>query len=617
MNILLLALNTKFIHTNPAIYSLRAYALHEAETMGRRNYFAKHIQLAEYTINHTEDAVLRGIFEVRPDVLCISCYLWNIREVRKLAKDYREIAPEVRIWLGGPEVSFDAPDCLEQMPWIDGIIVGEGERTFYELASYYFGKDEGQGTGTDDGSCVADGGIERDGSRDTPAGIPGLVYRDMSGNIIANEPRMPLDFSDLPFLYDGVDMDSLKHKILYYETSRGCPFSCCYCLSSVDKTLRFRAWESVRRELQFFLDKGVEQVKFVDRTFNCNREHAMRIWNYLREHDNGVTNFHFEIAADLLDDEEMDLLATLRPGFVQFEIGVQSTNPRTIEAIHRRMDLDRVAGSVARVRAANNIHQHLDLIAGLPYEDYASFGRSFDDVYRMKPNQLQLGFLKVLKGSAMERMVPEFEVRYKSEPPYEVLSTKALSYRDVLRLKDIEEMVERYYNSGQYGVAVPYLAAHFERPFLFFETLAHFYRVNGYLDVKQSRMEQFELLYRFAEEVQQKPEMLRKGFLMECFEECLLFDLYSREKPKRQPAFAHRTELKKDELRMMFAGFGVAKESAGRCYVADFHYDFNRAGEGETVRKNALYLFDYSQYDVMTGMCRVLWQDGEEKESDE
>ncbi len=638
MRILLLALNAKYIHTNPALYSLRQYAVQAAGEDGQ--FYAEHILLREYTINHEPGAVLRGVYGLRPQVLCISCYLWNIRMVREFVADYRKVAPEVYIYLGGPEVSYDAGECLRQMPEIDGVMVGEGEATFWELARYYFGEAPGakrfaepqmfwaggETGGAGEETIRADApqaGSSPAGSEslsDPRAKIRSLTYRGADGSIHANPPREVLDFSQLPFPY--ADMGSFadfEHKIIYYETSRGCPFSCCYCLSSVEKSLRFRSLSLVDAELQLFLDHRVAQVKFVDRTFNCNKAHAMHIWQYIHDHDNGVTNFHFEIAADLLDDAQVALLAKMRPGLVQLEIGVQSTNPRTVEAIHRRMDLGEVAKRVAQVRQARNIHQHLDLIAGLPYEDYASFVRSFDDVYRMEPNQLQLGFLKVLKGSAMAEMAREHGVVYQSEPPYEVLLTKYLPYADLLRLKDIEEMVEVYYNSGQFLHAIPYLEAHFVRPFAMFEALAVYYRERGLLECKHGRMERYEILYRFAEEAAAgepaRSSPMGGGISQDslaCLAECLCFDLYSRERPKAFPGFAHPHRYAKQQPRELFAAFGVNKEHAGQCYVAHFCYDMEAAAGGKTQKRETDCLFDYTQRDLLSGMCAVLVKEAED-----
>ena len=632
MKILLLAVNAKYIHTNLAIYSLRQYALWAAEKNGDGNfgrdadYYKEHIFLREYTINHMPDEILRGIYKVHPQVLCISCYLWNIRMVEEIVTDYKKIDPNVHIYLGGPEVSFDAEECLQRMPAVDGVMVGEGEATFYELARSYFrykeaSDDKRESLAEEVQELIPDGGQEssdkeeRENILRTRTQIRSLVFRGGDGMIYANPLREPLDFSELPFAYANMEnFDNFKHKIIYYETSRGCPFSCCYCLSSVDKSLRLRKLSLVEKELQFFLDCRVAQVKFVDRTFNCNKTHAMHIWNFLYEHDNGVTNFHFEIAADLLDREQIALLNKMRPGFMQLEIGVQSTNPRTIEAIRRRMNLEKVKEYVAQVKKAHNIHQHLDLIAGLPYEDYASFAKSFDDVYRMEPDQLQLGFLKVLKGSAMADMAEKHQIAFKTMPPYEVLSTKYLSYADLSRLKDIEEMVEVYYNSGQFLCSLPYLLVRFEGPFKMFERLAEYYREEGLFECRQSRMERYEILYRFAvicfsKEGQPVRESAGESDFPACFAQCLLYDFYCREKPKSQPGFAREMDCGKKQRKEVLAEFGVAREEAGQYYVARFDYDMDAAREGRTIKKRGYFLFDYTSRDPLSGGCAARYRE--------
>ena len=411
MNILLAAINAKYIHANLAVYSLRAYACK----------YIEEIEIAEYTINQPVDDILMDIYTHRPDILCFSCYLWNISYVEQLIREIPKILPDTKIWLGGPEVSYNAKDMLRDYPGLAGIMCGEGEGTFLELMEYYH-------TGTD----VPEGA--------TLSQIPGIVYRESEGNIQDTPPRPVLDLSTVPFVYEHIE--DFRNRIIYYESSRGCPFSCSYCLSSIDKCLRFRDLELVKSELQFFIDHEVPQVKFVDRTFNCRHDHAMAVWRYIKEHDRGITNFHFEIAADLLNEEEISLIRSMRPGLIQLEIGIQSANEETIREIRRKMDLDKVEHIVAEVRENRNVHQHLDLIAGLPYENYDSFTKSFDRVYSMRPDQLQLGFLKVLKGSLMHEKTREYGLVYQNRPPYEVLSTNWLSYADIVRLKKVEEMVE-------------------------------------------------------------------------------------------------------------------------------------------------------------------------------
>ena len=493
MKILLAACNAKYIHSNLAVYDLRAYA----------SAYQEHILLREYTINQTKDEILKDIYLTGADVVCFSCYIWNISFVKDLLCDLHKILPETKFWAGGPEVSFDAEAFLRKTPQMTGVMTGEGEKTFLELMHYY---------------------VDGEGSL---AEIPGIVYRD-GKEIHNNGWRELTDLSEIPFVYE--QLKDFENKIIYYESSRGCPFSCSYCLSSIDKKLRFRNLELVRRELQFFLDHKVPQVKFVDRTFNCRHEHAMEIWRYILEHDNGVTNFHFEISADLLRDEEIQLMSKMRPGLIQLEIGVQSTNTDTIHAIHRHMDLVKLERSVAKIHSFGNIHQHLDLIAGLPYEDYDTFHRSFNDVYRMKPDQLQLGFLKVLKGSLMEQEAQKYGILHKEKEPYEVLSTNWLSYREILKLKRVESMVEVYYNSGQFQNTLEYLVPQFEDAFIFYEKLGAFYEEKGYSEISHSRMRRYEILLEFLkEETQINTEKVAQY---------MLYDLYLRERLKKRPSFA-------------------------------------------------------------------------------
>lgn len=497
MKILLTAINAKYIHSNLAVYSLRAYA------QSRVTDPDTEIALAEYTINQQTDDILMDIYRRKPDVLCFSCYIWNISFVRELIRDLVKILPKTAFWAGGPEVSYDAEKFLTEMPEMTGVMVGEGEKTFHDLLEFYI-----------------------DG-KDSLEEISGIAYRT-GDKIIHNGWRELMDLSAIPFVYEH--LEKFENRIIYYESSRGCPFSCSYCLSSIDKKLRFRDLELVKKELQFFLDHRVPQVKFVDRTFNCKHEHAMTIWKYILEHDNGVTNFHFEISADLLREEEMELMSQMRPGLIQLEIGVQSTNPETIRAIHRHMDLKKLEHCVNRVHSFRNIHQHLDLIAGLPYEDYDTFHQSFNDVYQMKPDQLQLGFLKVLKGSLMQKEAEVYGIVYKEKEPYEVLSTNWLTYGEVLKLKMVESMVEVYYNSGQFWHTLEYLVPFEKDAFTFYEKLGSFYEKKGYSEISHSRMRRYEILLEYLQEETDVPT--------EVAAQKMLYDLYLREKLKKRPVFA-------------------------------------------------------------------------------
>ena len=494
MKILLVACNAKYIHSNLAVYDLQAYAFD----------YADHIVLKEYTINQQKDDIMRDIYLEHPDVVCVSCYIWNLSFVKELMADLIKILPGADFWAGGPEVSYDAEKFLTENSEFKGVMVGEGEETFKELAGHYVEKNP-----------------------QNLKNMTGICYRD-GDQIIHNGWRQIMDLSSIPFIYK--DLSEFKNRIIYYESSRGCPFSCSYCLSSIDKKLRFRDTETVKKELQFFIDNKVPQVKFVDRTFNCKHDHAMAIWKYINEHDNGVTNFHFEISADLLREEELQEMSTMRPGLIQLEIGVQSTNPDTIKAIHRTMDFEKLKGIVDRIHSFGNIHQHLDLIAGLPYEDYDSFRHSFNDVYALKPQQLQLGFLKVLKGSHMMEMCKEYGIVYKTQEPYEVLSTKWLDYDHVLKLKTVENMVEVYYNSGQFQNTLEYLEKFFPDAFSIYERLGSFYMEKGYGDVSHTRMRRYEILLEFLEDV---PEIS-----MDQVKDQMVYDLYLRENLKSRPGFA-------------------------------------------------------------------------------
>ena len=505
MKVLLTAVNAKYIHSNPAVYSLQKFVTAYAPEYGRN------VELAEFTINHYADDILQEIYRRRPDVVAFSCYIWNLQMIERVLEDLPRVLPEVQIWAGGPEVSYDAPEFLKKHDCMTGVMMGEGEETFLELMEYWHGKKK----------------LNE---------IPGITWRDGEGEIKV-QPGLPLlDMNRIPFLYD--ELDDFEHRIIYYESSRGCPFSCSYCLSSIDKSVRFRDAQTVVKELQFFLDRKVPQVKFVDRTFNCRHSHALTIWNYIREHDNGITNFHFEIAADLLNEEELALLNTMRPGLVQLEIGVQSTNQKTIEAIDRVMDFSHLCSVVKRVQSGHNIHQHLDLIAGLPWENFDSFRQSFNDVYHLYPDQLQLGFLKVLKGSRMQEKAEEYGIVYHSDPVYEVFYTNWISYQEILELKQIEDMVEVYYNSGQFPNTIRHLEKEFCDPFTMYQRMAAFYGQQGWWGQSHSRMQRFEMLREFIHSISEN----------RIYDELLLLDLYLRENSKSRPKWAPDLQNEKKQF---------------------------------------------------------------------
>ncbi len=498
---MLAAVNAKYIHSNLAVYSLKACAAQAGYPT----------EIREYTINQPFGDILKDLYQSRPDFLGFSCYIWNKTWIDDLAREIRKLLPEIQIWVGGPEVTYCAQEYLKRHPAVNGIMRGEGEGSFLALARH-FRED------------APDARLEA---------IPGLTFR-RDGSIRENPDREPLCMDELPFPY--ACLQDFENRIIYYESSRGCPFSCSYCLSSLDRKLRFRSLELVKKEMQFFIDQKVPQVKFVDRTFNCDRARALEIWRFLVEKDQGVTNFHFEIGADLLGPEEIDCMKSMRPGLIQLEIGVQSTNPDTIREIRRKTDFEKIKRNVAQIRQGQNIHQHLDLIAGLPYEGYASFSRSFDQVYAMRPQQLQLGFLKALKGSRMERMAPEYGLVYMDREPYEVLKTNWLSYEELLALKQVEAMVEIYYNSGQFQHTLPLLENLFPSPFEFYQKLGAFYEEKGYSQISHSRLRRYDILLEFLK---------TGGFaqadasetLLESVQEAMAIDLYCRENLKSRPAW--------------------------------------------------------------------------------
>lgn len=559
MKVLLTAINAKYIHSNLAVYSLRAYA----------KKYVQHTEIAEYTINQTMDDILSDIYKKRPDVLCLSCYLWNILYVEQLITEIHKVLPDLQIWLGGPEVSYNAVSVMERYPQVTGVMCGEGEETFLELMEHWLG--EGKDL------CM----------------IRGIVYRK-EGACIQNEARPVMDLSKVPFVYDHIE--DFQNKIIYYESSRGCPFSCSYCLSSIDKCLRFRDLELVKRELQFFIDHEVPQVKFVDRTFNCKHSHSMAIWTYLKEHDRGKTNFHFEVAADLLNEDELELIASMRPGLIQLEIGIQSTNPETITEIHRKMNFEEVKRIVKRVQEKGNVHQHLDLIAGLPYEDYHTFAKSFRDVYALHPEQLQLGFLKVLKGSYMHEKAVEYELLYQDRPPFEVLSTKWLSYDDVIRLKGVEEMVEVYYNSGQFVNTLRLLEQAFPDVFALYESLSRYYEEHGLHMMNHSRITRYEVLFAFIKAHVEND--------VENYRQMLILDLYLRENVKKRPEFAGEIQIEKREASAFYE-----KEEKEYRYLKGYEgYDKRQLRKMTHLEwiDGKLLLFDYRNRNILTNQARVV-----------
>lgn len=608
MKFLLVAVNAKYIHSNPAVYSLKEYA---------KKYW-EYIEIAEYTINEELGQIRSDIYRRKPDVIGFSCYIWNISYVESLVSDLHKIFPYMPIWLGGPEVSYEPKETLQKMNGAFGVMVGEGEATFLELMEYY---------------------VEHDVSLEQ---INGIVYhkrklqeksflftqleqnKDLEDSIVSTSSRTILDLESIPFLYNHLPL--WDNKIIYYETSRGCPFRCSYCLSSVDKTVRFRSLDTVKRELDFFLENKVPQVKLVDRTFNARKSHSLAIWKYLLEHDNGVTNFHFEISADLLSEEELQVMSQMRPGLIQLEIGVQTMNQDTLKEIRRYVSFEKLAFIVKRVKSMGNIHQHLDLIAGLPMEDYESFSHSFDDVYGLEPDQLQLGFLKVLKGSYMYERAEEYGLVYTEKPPYEVLYTKWLSYEDIVRLKSVEAVVEDYYNSGQFTTILPWLLQFFERPFEFYEQLGDYYRKCHLDEVSHNRIQRYEILRRFVKDhvfLQYRKKQIFEDKaevgLEEVLDSLLVYDLYLRENKKNSPDFASQWQADRDWVRNFFESeerdpkylFGYDgytwKQMMKMTHMEQFQFDIEDTKKKLLPkRKKHIVIFDYINRNPLTKNAKTI-----------
>ena len=668
MRFLLCGINAKYIHSNLAIFSLKAYA-------DRKKIPGAEIILKEYTINNYVEDILQDLYEEKADIVIFSCYIWNISFVRELAAELKKVSPNVKIWAGGPEVSYAANKFLVENPAFDLIMQGEGEEVFSELIqlelearsqiedrnkkleskevlsdilgneqvivneqlikdrqSIESGQRIKEEQDIEDKHFVGEENIYPTNDIDMSKlqKLQGIAVWDFTEKValedgesnIENKTKIIntgfatlMDMDTIPFVYE--DFHLFEHKILYYETSRGCPFRCSYCLSSVDKTVRFRSLPIVKRELNAFLAAKVPQVKFVDRTFNCNRKRALDIWSYLVEHDNGITNFHFEISSDLLGEEELELFAKMRPGLIQLEIGVQSTNAETVDAIHRHMDLEKLFHYVDRVHALGNIHQHLDLIAGLPYENYERFGRSFNDLYMHEPDQLQLGFLKVLKGTVMEEEVKKYNILYRNQPPYEVLGTRWLSYDEIILLKGVEELVELYYNSGQYTLTLKYAVPFFESPFRFYELFSAWYRGKGYHKLNHNRLEKYNILREFLRKHIDENEW-------NILDEIMLYDMYLRENVKGRPAWAKDTAQYKKEWKALYreqgeklftedvqAGIYDSKKAANQSHIEVFEIDIKKFEQsGQVEKKQVFCLFDYSRRNPLNRAARTVEWNG-------
>ncbi len=496
MKALLAGVNAKYIHTSLSVRTIASYV--------------NGIDWKEYNINESAEFVCADIYRQRTDAVLFSCYIWNIEFILKTARRLKSVAPDTLIIFGGPEVSYADTEYMEKYDFIDAVIRGEGEETVKEF--------------------IRTGNLN----------IRGVTYRN--GKIIKNPDRPVIsDITKIPFPYTDEDIELNKNKLIYYETSRGCPFNCSYCLSSADRSVRFRDLDTVLNELKFFINHKVKIVKFTDRTFNASKKRTHAILEFLI--DNAAeTTFHFEVAADILDDKTMELLGSAPKGLFQLEIGVQSTNMKTLEAIDRKTDLNKIAERVRQIRSFGNIHTHLDLIAGLPYENYESFKNSFNEVFAMQPHVIQLGFLKLLRGTKIRR--EEQSALFTAEPPYEVLQTDYISYDELLRLKAVEDVVEKYYNSGAFENSVSYLVRQFNSPFEMFEKIACFYEKNGYDKIGISRDFLYRILFDFVND--------------EKFTDILLYDYLLNNKP-RTPEWASRKPVIKERFEILTPEF-IEKE---------------------------------------------------------
>ena len=568
MKALFVGINAKFIHSNLAIRYIQKYAENQGVV----------IDTSEYTINQSIDFIFDGIINQAPDLIGFSCYLWNIELIKNLVVMLKQVRPECRVVLGGPEVSYDTKQLIEGLPEVDYIIAGEGEVSATNL-------------------------VQRLRDKQSLEGLTGLTYLK-DGEVVVTVPTPPLDLSLVPFVYEE-GLVGLEHRILYYETSRGCPYTCQYCLSSIEKGVRFRPIEMVKRELQFFLDHKVTQIKFVDRTFNAKLSHTLAIWHYLHENDNGVTNFHFEITADLLDEKTLEFLAGVRPGLFQFEVGVQSTHAPTILTVERKVEFEKLKARVLKAMEGNNIHMHLDLIAGLPKEDYLTFAKSFNDVMAIKPEQLQLGFLKVLKGSQIYYLQKDYGIVFRQFAPYEVLSTHEMTYEDLRRLKDIETLLETYYNSNQFSTSIRYLMDCHDSAFDCFEGMSDYWKDQGYNLLPHNKIRLYELMYDYGTTC--------KRVNRELLKQKLKHDLCTREKPKKWPDFIPQEDQFKETKRAFYQSetnrasvLSSYKEYTSKQCSRMAHlerYTFDVAGTSE--EKVTWLFYDYKKKNIMTGHASV------------
>lgn len=515
--------------------------------------------IKEFSINDRVENILEGIIEEKPDVVAFSCYIWNMEFVNRLAELIKLVDPNIEILYGGPEVSYEGKEFLENHEG-EYVIVGEGEKTFREFVLYKLGE----------------GKIED---------IKGLNYK-RDGKVFENPKRPEMDMNELVFPYTYEE--DINNKIVYYEASRGCPFRCKYCLSSVMHGVRFLDVERVKKELKYFMERGLKLVKFVDRTFNCNREYTVELLKYLSEQDT-ETRFHFEVAADLLTEEQIEILNNAPKGRFQLEVGVQTTNNEVLHNINRYITYENIKEKVLKVAAGKNVMQHLDLIAGLPGEDLESFKKSFNDVHAIRPDEIQLGFLKLLKGSSMREEAEKWGIVYSPYAPYEIIRSKDISYEELLLLKKVEAMVDKYYNSCKFNNVIKFFLNIYEKPFDFYYDLAMFFEEKGNFKRSIGNVEYYKILLDFyLEKIGGEDEGL--------FKEVLKFDYLCFNKKRWLPDFLVRTITKEDEQNI--------KDSFDRqmpfkkAYIEKFEIDIiNYIKNGEINFEPKYLIFDEMNFD--------------------
>lgn len=511
MKTVLSTLNAKYIHTNLAIRCLKAYCADEFE-----------VELAEYTIKDPAMNIITDLYRRKPDVVGFSCYIWNIEQTVDIVRMLRKVLPEVTILLGGPEVSFDTDEWMKRVPEVDFIIMGEGEATFLHLLR------------------------ELDGGRSFPS-VLGAAYRE-GERIVLNPPRPALDLSSLPSPHRfPEDVPQIPERIVYFETSRGCPFNCQFCLSSLETGVRYFDLERAKQDLLYLIESGAKQIKFMDRTFNIKKDYAMEIFRFLIDNHRGCV-FQFEITADIMWPDVLEYLAEhAPPGIFRFEIGVQSTNELTNDLVKRRQNFGKLTRTVHMIKDSGKIDQHLDLIAGLPEEDYASFRQTFNDVFAMEPEELQLGFLKMLRGTGMRKDADKYGYAYMDNAPYEILGNDRLPFDDIIRIKRAEDILEKYWNAHRMDHTVKYLLhREFPTPFDFFQQFGDFWEDNGWQRIGH-QLE--DLFIRLAAFVQSIPSIAPAS--QRIIEDLMKLDYYAGHKFKPRRVWWEHPMRKEEQARSM------------------------------------------------------------------